>query len=52
MYIGFINVHPITLPLGNELMHAVSTLLNHAVIVYMTSIKPDLIKLIEVADML
>ena len=52
MYIGFISVHPITLPLGNEMAHAVSVIFNHAVIVYMTTIKPDLIKLIEVADML
>ena len=52
MYIGFVNIHPITLPLGNELMYSVSTMLNHIVMVYITTIKPDLIKLIEVADML
>jgi len=52
MYIGFINVHPITLPLGNEMAYVLGCIYNHAVIVYTVSIKPDLIKLIEVADML
>lgn len=52
MYMGFINVHPITLPLGNEMMHALGSLFNHAVMVYTTTIEPDLIKLIKVIDML
>jgi len=52
MYIGFINVHPITLPLGNEIAHSISVLYHHLVIMYTLSIKPDIIKLIEVADML
>lgn len=52
MYVGFTTVHPITLPLGNEIAHAISVIYNHAVIVYAASIKPDIIKLIEVLDML
>lgn len=52
MYIGFINLHPVTLPLGNELMHALNLVINHAYTVYVASIEPDLLKLAEVIDML
>lgn len=51
MYVGFINVHPVTLPLGNEMMFAISNAVNHLVMVY-ASIKPDLLNLIEVIDLI
>lgn len=52
MYIGFINLHPVTLPIGNELVHALNLAINHAYTVYVASIEPDLLKLASIIDLL
>jgi len=52
MYIGFINIHPVTLPLGNELAHAIGNLYTHTTVVYLGLIKPELTTILEVIELL
>jgi hypothetical protein len=47
MSFGFIALHPVTLPLGNELTNAMLSLLKYMDLVYGSIIKPELAELIE-----
>lgn len=52
MNLGLLNLHPVAVPLGNELAHAVSITLNHSVLVYVTVIKPGMTQLSEIIAIL
>lgn len=52
MQIGFINIHPLTVPFGNELAYTVGGTYNQLAMLYVGYIKPELIQIIEVLDLL
>lgn len=42
MHIGFMTIHPLTVPFGNELVFAISSVINTGVLVYSGVIKPEI----------
>ena len=52
MYLGFLTVHPVTVPFGNELMYAITTLVNSSILLYTGVIKPEINELLEVISIL
>jgi len=52
MYIGFVTLHPVTIPFGNEMMYSITSLCNHMSLLYTGVIKPELNELIEVINII
>ena len=52
MYLGFITLHPVTIPFGNEMMYSVTSLCSQALLVYAGIIKPEMNELMEVINIL
>lgn len=52
MHLGFINIHPVSIPFGNELAFTIGSTYNHAMLLYIGYIKPELTQIMEVIDLL
>jgi len=52
MNIGFLSLHPVTVPFSNELFHTVRLMLNQAALLYSVVIKPELTEIAEVFALL
>lgn len=52
MQIGFINIHPLSVPFGNELAFTIAGAYNQLMLLYVGYIKPELSQIIEVLDLL
>lgn len=48
MHIGFMSLHPVTLPLGNELLNALAETFKYSMLVYGNIIRPEMVELLEV----
>lgn len=47
MSLGFMALHPVTLPLGSELTNAILSMLRYMDLMYGSIIRPELMELIE-----
>lgn len=52
MQLGFINIHPVSIPFGNELAYTIGASYNQLIFLYVGYIKPELTQIIEVLDLL
>lgn len=52
MHFGFLTVHPITVPFGNELAYSISSIINHGVVLYSGVLQPEISQLKEIIQLL
>lgn len=52
MHIGLFTVHPVTVPIGQEILHALVCTLNHSALLYSGVVRPELEQLKEVISLL
>lgn len=52
MHIGFFTVHPLTIPVSNELVHAISCIISQGYLYYSGIIRPEMQELEKVLNIL
>lgn len=52
MHFGFLTVHPITIPIGNELAFAITSVINQGMLLYSGVVQPELDQLKEIIQLL
>ena len=52
MHFGFFTVHPLTVPVGNELAHAIAATFSQGWLVYTGIVEPKILELQEIVKLL